>query len=140
MTIEVEIAGLAAERGTPEQIDRLREIHTEIIAHDADRDYEARSVAGVAFHRQLAVMAGNDLFLLLLDSIGDILLEVRRTTASQIGAAQDIVHHENILSAIAARDPQAARRAMATHLTRAYDDWRKHGQPVDLSHLAPRTD
>lgn len=137
MTIEVEIAGLAAARGTTEQIERLRQLHAEIVAHDGRKDYEARSVAGVAFHRHLALMAGNDLFLLLLDAIGDILLEVRRTTAAQVGPGQDIVHHENILSAIASHDPPAARQAMATHLTRAYEDWRKHGQPVDLTHLSP---
>ena len=74
----------------------------------------------VEFHRAIARMTHNELYLIMLDSIGPLMLEVRRAT---IGApngravAYDI--HKKIVDAIASRDPEQAREAMGRNTSPA---------------------
>jgi GntR family transcriptional repressor for pyruvate dehydrogenase complex len=131
MAIETEVAELAAQRAEPDEIEELAAIsrrYKEVI-HDVD----AVSNADVEFHRHLALLTHNGLFVIMLDSIGDVLLEIRRAT---LGLPDDAQHgyeqHESILAAVRAHDPQAARDAMRRHLDDAFESWRQLG-PVPLS-------
>ena len=76
--LEIEIAGLAAERATAEDLAALERSCDDMAA--ALDDVEKVSVLDVEFHRLIAQAAHNSLFLVMLDSIGDILLDVRRAT------------------------------------------------------------
>jgi DNA-binding FadR family transcriptional regulator len=56
----------------------------------------------------------------LLDSIRDLMAEVRARVAAEPGLYERVMPgHSRILDAVAARDPQAARGAMMEHLTTA---------------------
>jgi GntR family transcriptional repressor for pyruvate dehydrogenase complex len=123
--LERRIARLAATRGTDEQIEELA---VELGRMRLASDPETASFEDVAFHRLLAAMTGNPLFPVLLDSIGEILLEVRRATLKQPGRpAQAIEQHEAILAQIVARDGEGAERAMKEHLADSYRIWEAAG-------------
>lgn len=122
--LEVETAGLAARRATPEQAaevaaaaDRLRE----------GMDAATAAVADVDFHRAIAVAGGNEFFVILIDSLRDALLDVQRPTLADPKINQTARRaHRRIADAIVAGDPGQAREAMRAHLQVA------HGQMRDL--------
>jgi GntR family transcriptional repressor for pyruvate dehydrogenase complex len=72
--LEVEIAGLAAERHTSEDLDTMEAILIEA-ANGTGRDHFAKT--DVAFHAALARATHNELFGLLLDSVSDVMFKVR---------------------------------------------------------------
>ncbi len=119
--IEVLIAGYAAERATDEEIAGAREM-TEGLRDEVDG--ERRSLLDVEFHRALARMTHNDLFLIMLDSIGPILLEIRRATFKLPNDSLSAFNeHNRIINAVAERDADAARAAMERHLKHAEREW-----------------
>jgi GntR family transcriptional repressor for pyruvate dehydrogenase complex len=95
----------------------------------ADVDVAARE--DVAFHRAIAQATQNELYLVLLDSIGDALLEIRRANFAA-GSGQDTVaEHRHIVERIAAQDPAGARDAMQAHLDGVVR-WRQRHSPGGL--------
>ena len=113
-TIEVEIAGLAAQRRTEEQLQTLRECHARFQA--VIDDVEQAASTDVEFHGLIARAAHNNLFPVLLGSIGDALIGIRQETLAR-GSGRDTTEaHERILERIAAQDPDGARAAMHDHL------------------------
>jgi GntR family transcriptional repressor for pyruvate dehydrogenase complex len=122
--LEIEVAGLAAERATTEDLAALEQSCADMAA--ALGDVEQVSVLDVEFHRLIAQAAHNSLFLVMLDSIGDVLLDVRRATMGISGRpSRGLEHHRAILERIAARSPQEAREAMQLHLEDSARAWRR---------------
>jgi len=119
LSIEPESAGLAAQRATREQIRALRRIHAEL---EAAADNAAAIVADLNFHRAVAEASGNLIFRLILDSLAEVGLASRQRTIGRIGKAPAIEHHAQVLDAIEARDPEAARQAMRHHILAARED------------------
>ncbi len=115
--LEVEIAGLAAQRRTE---DDLRDIEA-LLARTAEaQDPEAWARADVEFHARLAEATHNLLFPVLLGSIGEILMELRLTAVrlrDTRATAQRF--HAAVFDAVRARAPAAARKAMREHMDEA---------------------
>lgn len=118
--LEPQIAQLAALRATPEQLAQLEQILDRL---EDTTDAEGRELWDGAFHRQIAVMAGNQLFL----SLFDIVNHTRRDKAWQsvrekartlvpYSIADTKRQHRAIVGAIAAADPGRAGEAMHEHL------------------------
>jgi GntR family transcriptional repressor for pyruvate dehydrogenase complex len=128
--LEVSIAGLAARRGTEEQLAALRAAHARM---QALQDTDEYAQLDLEFHRALARMTQNELHLILIDSIRDVLLEIRRA-ASRLpnDLASALEEHGAILDRVAARDEQGARQAMERHLRHASEDWEQIARPVVL--------
>jgi GntR family transcriptional repressor for pyruvate dehydrogenase complex len=123
--LEIETAGLAAQRVTDKGVDLLR---ANVDAMErAVGEVDRMSQLDLEFHRALAETTRNELFLLLLDSIGDALLEIRRRLfADSPNGAQmhtAVRAHREILAGIAARDAEAAQRAMRAHLSQIDTAW-----------------
>lgn len=124
--IEIQIAGLAAGRASDAEIAELREITEKM--HRSAGDREQHSLFDVEFHRALARITHNALFLIMLDSIGPVLLEVRRATFSLPNDPDRAYQeHRAIIDAVARRDEEGAREAMRLHLQNAVSDWNKLG-------------
>lgn len=121
---EVHIAGVAAERATEEDVTRMREVHERM--RRASSDVEAAARDDLEFHRLIARATQNDLYLLLLDSIGSTLIDIRRENLGSGSRPMTLDQHEAILERIAARDPVGAREAMAAHLDGVARWWREH--------------
>ncbi|OLT14427.1 hypothetical protein BJF78_19475 [Pseudonocardia sp. CNS-139] len=114
MIIEPEIAALAAERATENQVQRLREDVAEL--HEATPG-STRHPADLAFHLHLVEAAHNKLLTRLTSLIIDFYKHDESATR-----ANDYLDHRTILGAIEARDADWARAAMRSHLaaTRAH--------------------
>jgi GntR family transcriptional repressor for pyruvate dehydrogenase complex len=70
------------------------------------------------FHRCLAEMARNPLLLIFLDTIRDLLADVREKVKADPKTREiSIRDHTNIVACLRARDSDGARRAMEAHLT-----------------------
>jgi GntR family transcriptional regulator, transcriptional repressor for pyruvate dehydrogenase complex len=122
-TLEVEIAGLAAERRTDEDLAHMDQFLAGAPATWVDRDHFAQH--DLAFHNALAQAAHNDLFLFVLNSLADIMLEVRRIAFGVPGLPQQAqtLHHA-IVEAIREGDAQRAQQAMHEDLLYAEENLR----------------
>ena len=114
-TIELRTVRLAAQRATAEHLAEIRRTH-ERLGEVAD-DPESASQADVEFHRAIAKATENEFFVVLVDSIGDVMMDIRRATVWKEGRVQvGIEHHGRILAALERRDVEAATKAMEDHL------------------------
>jgi GntR family transcriptional repressor for pyruvate dehydrogenase complex len=121
--IEVESAGLAAVRRTEIDLEALGDA---VAAMDVALDAADRYVAAdLRFHVGIARATGNRITAHLMHAIRDLLaralVEIFRIPGSAESSAEQ---HRRILDAIAAGDPDTARRAMREHLTKVEDEVR----------------
>lgn len=131
-TLELTTVRLAAERGTDDQIAVIRQA-CDLLGALRDQPEEA-SRADVDFHRAIAEATNNELFLVLVDSLSDILLHIRRATLDDPDRVDETLkQHQRIASALESRDPEAAVAAMRRHLD---DSLVAYGRAVD-GPLAP---
>ncbi|GAB4540407.1 MAG: FadR/GntR family transcriptional regulator [Anaerolineae bacterium] len=122
--LEVEIAGLAAERRTPEDLEEMAEILRQ--ASEIQDDQHCFPECDVAFHAALARATHNELFSLLLDSMADVMIKVRELGFTVPGMpARALKHHNAIYEQVKAGDPEQARQAMREHLIEAEDTMRQ---------------
>ena len=119
--IESELAALAAENATPEQMAELRSVVEQqrktlvsgLVTADQD----------VAFHACIAAMAGNRVLgsaiaMIRQDSqLSPVLEAIRRRVHSMV-----YIDHAAVCDAIVAQDPIAARRAMIKHVNNLIQD------------------
>jgi GntR family transcriptional repressor for pyruvate dehydrogenase complex len=113
--LEIEIAGLAAARRTDDDLVKLEHIVHEMPLVQDDRDQFAQN--DVTFHIALAEATHNELFVVLLDSLSDIMLIVRQTgynTGRSPGHA--IEYHDRIYQLVRDQNVTEARRMMSEHL------------------------
>jgi DNA-binding FadR family transcriptional regulator len=110
----VENAGLAAGQATDADIEDLRRILAEMEAAAADPQQFA--LKDSEFHRRLSQTTHNPLLILLLDSIRDLMAEVRTLVANEQVFERVMPTHIRILECVASRDDRGARRAMREHL------------------------
>ena len=121
--LEVEAAGFAAVRSAPAEIAELAEICQRMTEEVADA--ERFIVLDLQFHRQIAAMSRNLLFVAVLDSLSDVLLESRRVSAQvENGLAIAAQAHRRILQAIAQHDSFEARTQMRLHIDQTRDDFK----------------
>jgi len=130
--LEVENVGLAAEQASKEDIQDLRRIVKEMEA--AKDDPELFASKDSEFHRRLAQTTHNPLLTLLLDSIQDLMAEVREFVAKDSSLFEQVMPaHADMLKYVAMRDPRKARRAMRAHLLTALDLQKRAGLPASIS-------
>ncbi len=124
--VEVQTAGLAAQRATAADVAQLEQLCDDHERHLHAGNMDAAGEADFQFHRELTRAAGNELLLIMLDSISDVLREVRHQSAALPHASEDgLKAHRKILKAVRAGKPEAARAAMSEHLVEAERLWRK---------------
>ncbi len=112
--LEPEIAALAAERASDEDLATLRQCLATMDA--ALNDADAFIEADLNFHLALARATQNALIPTLIDPIVGLLREHRKQIFLANGAPRGQQHHKRILEAVARHDPEAARQAMRAHL------------------------
>jgi GntR family transcriptional repressor for pyruvate dehydrogenase complex len=116
--LEVELAGLAAERASKEEVasinDRLADMHT----HQAD--VERYTESDIRFHLAIARAAHNEVLVDLLETLQHIIREWMLKSIEEVeGRPSSIGEHVPIYEAIAACDSGRARAAMNDHLEKA---------------------
>lgn len=122
--LEVEIAGLAAERRTDADLRSMQEQLQAMTTYATNPQRWAD--ADVAFHAAIAVATQNPLYPILLSSIVDLLTEIRLTGISLPGTAERAQkYHVPIYEHIQARDRAGARKAMLDHLRESETTFQK---------------
>jgi GntR family transcriptional repressor for pyruvate dehydrogenase complex len=133
--VEIDAAGLAAERATPETVallaERLGDIEAALSVKPA-RDQEAAfHAADVAFHTALVEATGNLALLALVRRVDAALLAARYPLARPAyRRTRALPEHEAILAAVRAGDGEAARAAMRAHLETVEGYLREHARKV----------
>ncbi len=113
--IEPDLAYLAAERATKEEIEMMKEVL------DLQEEKIARGESGTdvdkSFHYIMARAAKNKVLLRITDNIIDLLAESREQYLQVEGRPQkSILRHREVLEAIRAGDPERAEKCMLEHL------------------------
>jgi GntR family transcriptional repressor for pyruvate dehydrogenase complex len=113
--LEVEMAGLAAQHATAEQIEGMQDTIEQMRAA-CDRPEECIEY-DVRFHQLLGDATNNVLLPLVLEPVGRLLRASRLATIHNPGAVdRSVAAHTEILNHITARDADGARQAMQRHL------------------------
>jgi GntR family transcriptional repressor for pyruvate dehydrogenase complex len=119
--LEVEIAALAAERATEQEIAAMLEAVR--VMDESLGNADAFIAADNRFHEALAQATQNALILTLVRSIVNLLSEQRKQIFATAGGPQrGQVHHKRILASVIKHDPEAARAAMRAHLQQVRED------------------
>lgn len=129
LAVEIEAAGLAAERRTTAQ---MREIERTLREFERARKAGADAVeADYAFHCAVGAGTGNGFFLSFLRYLGSFVIPRRSIRIlSEEGEAQAaylagvLEEHRAIARAVRARERAPAREAMRVHLERGRDRYR----------------
>ena len=116
--LEVEITGIAAQNANPEEIRHLEEVLLELEKNMDDP--EAFAIGDTAFHHTLVEFSHNPLLIMLLDSIGGLMHEVRTSVSKYTDLFNTVVpDHREIFDSVRLKDPKRARQAMRDHLENA---------------------
>ncbi|MGA1287242.1 MAG: FCD domain-containing protein [Rubrivivax sp.] len=112
---EAALARQAARRATPAQIDAL---HAALVRNErAIGDTSAFERTDVEFHYEIARIVGNPLFVGMHEALVGWLTEQRSVALRSAEMDHRAYrHHKAIFDAMAARDPDAAERAIELHL------------------------
>jgi len=129
-SVEVEAAGLAAERGSPAA---RRRVGAALVAIDAALDRGESAVdEDFAFHRAIATATGNRQFASFLEYLGRFIIprqSIRVSAHRREGqrAYLEAVQREHraIATAIQVQDAPAAREAMRRHLSNSQQRYRR---------------
>lgn len=120
--LEIEAAGMAAERADEQDVERLSTA-LDVMREAAERAQQNPAVelqyheADIAFHRALIQATKNSTLVGLVGRIHEATLEARFPTARpMLRGSRTLPEHERIMRAIASGNPGAARRAMKEHL------------------------
>jgi GntR family transcriptional repressor for pyruvate dehydrogenase complex len=122
--LEPVMAGLAAERGSPGQIQAIKESAAKMIDNLAkEEDYFE---ADISFHDHVAEACSNEVMAEVMKGISDLLLESRRNTNRIPGSSQRAAHfHMLIALAIEQRNATLAKEMMHAHLEDVRRDFMK---------------
>lgn len=136
MGIEVEAAGLAAERRTDEAMNGIFAA-AEAFDRAIDRGEEAVA-ADFDFHLAIARATGNPYFVSFLEYLGhhiiprqSVRLEGFTPVETKTYLKKVAREHHAIVTAIAARDAKAARRAAGKHLSSSRDRYARFAHQED---------
>ena len=122
--VENEIASLAAARRSDEDVRDLERVLDETAGCLDDPD--AFIISDVEFHARLARATHNELFVIILDSLVEVMIEVRLLGLRIPGIpAVALDHHQRIFEAVRAGDPMAARSAMDAHMDQSAETLRR---------------
>lgn len=113
--LEGRSARLAAQRVTPDQLERLRALLKEI-ARTPPEDYAAQIKADDTFHNAIAELAGNEVLLEMIKLLNSRITRIKILTRDTNLSTTTQHQHEAIVDAVAAGDAERAEAAMREHL------------------------
>ena len=113
--IEVECAGLAAERITTSELKKVKEIYHLLIKYQNNREKSIKYE--IKLHEKITEIAKNNVLGDILSSIKKLLRESRDTTVPSQGVTLKTINcHEKLIQAFEVKDAGKARKLMFEHL------------------------
>lgn len=124
--LELGLVRMAAERATPDDVERLQLRLREHRAALQQMDQFLQR--DMLFHREIATIAGNPIFPAIVEALFNWASEYYQSIVRAPGAESlTLAEHQAIINAIAAHDAERAVQAMRDHLTRANALYRQLG-------------
>lgn len=121
--LEVEIAGLAAQKATPADLAKMSQSIAEMDATVSPATQTEFIKADTAFHAALAEATQNAVFPLFMDVLMDLLEEPRFLMSKMADVpARSQAHHRLIFESVQRGDAAAARQAMWQHIQQVAED------------------
>lgn len=121
--IEPEVAAQAAARATPEQVAELQRCLER--QESASARHIKLSDEDLAFHNLVAQIAGNEVVMLVLETLRSLMTHLRDRVVGD-HPERTIDEHRAVVAAVAGASPAAARQAMLDHLRSV----RQHAAPL----------
>jgi GntR family transcriptional repressor for pyruvate dehydrogenase complex len=124
--IETEIAGLAARRANDEDLKALR-----VIVHNMETvldDVEKFMFMDIDFHRNLAIISRNILFITIAEAL---VIPLRHSREETVSAEDNVLahrQHNDICKSIEQHDHDLAGKQMFEHLKHVEEVLREHGK------------
>lgn len=125
LALEGFAAMLAATRATDDQLERCHQIHLDRLSVEPEDD-ERRVSTNRDFHNAIIDAAGNEQLKQAIYETGRFYLNgtvVRATTKEEMALGH--AEHERIVTALLARDADAAERAMRAHIGRTFEMYQR---------------
>ena len=124
--IEIDLAGLAAERAKGDELAVISEEVMEMFA--SIDDVHRFLVHDIRFHRAVATAARNPLLAAIMEMVADLFYDQRKRTVDRWRDAPEAAEqHRRIYQAIRAGDVGRARKEMDTHL-----QWAQETQEIEV--------
>ena len=118
--LEALSAGLAAERGSPADLAKMRELAADIRRTQDEGDYLRAIMLDDEFHRLMASTTRNRMLESQSGLVLDRVIMARMMVREEPGRTQEIVHeHQAILDALGERDAKKAAEQAALHVRNA---------------------
>lgn len=116
--VEPPVAGMAAERATPERIDVLREIIAKADDAFAEEDMLSAVYHDLEFHREVAIMSGNTYLARIVTQINTAMLRYWYVSFDLVGDTAPVFmrHHTTIVDQLEHGDPAATSHEMTRHI------------------------
>jgi GntR family transcriptional repressor for pyruvate dehydrogenase complex len=132
--IEIDLAGLAAERARGEELAAISEEVMEMFA--SLDDVHRFLLHDIRFHRAVAAAARNPLLAAIMEMVADLFYDQRkRTVDGWRDASEAAEQHREIYRAVRSGDVERARREMGNHLI-----WAEKTQEMEVKAPAHRKD
>jgi GntR family transcriptional repressor for pyruvate dehydrogenase complex len=128
LIVEPELASRAAERATEVDLAALQQAVTDM---ENSRTLTERLDADIAFHECIFRAAGNRICQLLFRVIHRTILATMYQLYGVVDINQPLAAHKAIYKAIAARNPDEARRRMRVHLAASRDEYEIWATPLE---------
>ncbi|MCF2706709.1 FadR family transcriptional regulator [Arcanobacterium haemolyticum] len=121
--LEVGAAGLAAANRTQGDVEAMREALDSYSREVDAGDLESASLSDIRFHDLIFRASGNPFLSIIMQPLGQALLESRQQTTSFADVRSRATrHHERILRAVEDRDAEGAKAAMRAHMSQTAED------------------
>jgi len=115
--LETQSGELAAQRITEDELAEIRALHYEMLAAWTRRDLQSYYRLNAAIHQAINAAAKNPVLVAVYEQINTRLHALRfRSNQNEDKWAGAVRDHEDMVAALAARDPAAMRAVMARHL------------------------
>ena len=119
-SLESLASGLAAERITEDELEKLQRLLVEIGAHIKNGDMESIVRTDTEFHDLLYQASRNKRLVGIISNLREQLTRIRTTSMSYPGRLKaTLEEHRNIVEAIAQGDEKAARKAAEHHMEKS---------------------
>jgi len=121
MLLEVGYCQLAAEKATPEDLQKIEEVKNsfEALVKSNNKDIDLLTQADLEFHYQIIDATNNSLVVRISRTVVELFFKSIQNTISKLEGRQwGVEGHRNIFNAIQARNPSQIREAVLVSLER----------------------
>lgn len=113
--MEPNVAYLACEKASKEDVERLKQIYRQMM--EKQDDLKAFGRLDCDFHSEIALISQNSYLLKIYEIIADVLLNAFADIVSKRGNEAGLKYHKQIVEAFATGDAARARDVMNEHMT-----------------------